>query len=71
MCIQHCGNYWLETRVTQFWIAEIKAQSDILAIGQMPDGKLQTVEGKKLGALQRKWQVKLEKLFLKPVTIGF
>jgi len=37
----------------------------------MPDGTLETVEGKRLGALQRKWQVKLEKIFLKPVTIGF
>ncbi|KAK4827854.1 hypothetical protein QYF61_022004 [Mycteria americana] len=52
----HCGNCWLETRATQFWIAEIKAQRDILDIGQMPDGELETVEGKKLGALQRKWQ---------------
>lgn len=38
----------------------MKAQGDLLDIGQMPDGKLETVEGKKLGALWEKQQVKLE-----------
>lgn len=53
MCIWHCGNCWLETRATQFWIAEIKAQRDIPGIGQY-DGKLQTVEGKKLWSIAEK-----------------
>lgn len=65
MCIQHCGNCWLETRGTQFWIAE-KAQRDILDIGQVPDGKLETVEGKKLGALQRKMASDAGEIIFKP-----
>lgn len=69
--MQQCGNCWLETRATQFWIAEVKAQRHLLDVGQMPDGKLEMVEGKKLGTLWRKWQVKLEKLFLQLVTISF
>ncbi|XP_033916233.1 synaptonemal complex protein 2-like [Melopsittacus undulatus] len=48
----------------------VKAQRDLLDVGQMPDGKLETVEGKKLRTLRSKQQVKLEK-FLQPATIGF
>lgn len=60
MSMQQCGNYCSEIRATQFWITKVKAQGDLLDIGQMPDGKLETVEGKKLGALWEKQQVKLE-----------
>lgn len=49
----------------------MKAQRHLLDIGQMLDDKLEMVEGKKLGTLWKKWQVKLEKLFLQAVTISF
>lgn len=40
------------------------------SIGQMPDGKLETVEGKKFGELNRKCPEKQEKLFLQLVTFA-